>query len=499
MNFIPFSSLYLAGRFRALMLGAVSLLLVAALACGQAAPEVSESEQVVESPSSASEPAAMTEVMPGSQAQPEPAPEAAMLPGMDSMDSGSSSSSSSVSQAASPTSAPAAASVQEYASPEVSVEVERIVEVEKSVGGPPAVSESAPASQSSQGAVPASAPSGAARGSARGPGSAPSSAPDRSVSVPSGVTFQDNRRSPSVLSVEDAVSTFSLDTDRTSYRLALEWARQGYAVEPDSVRAEEWINSFYYGYPKPSVDNEFALGSQVYGHPLSLDWHMARLSFQAPDVVDDALPLNVTIVLDTSGSMRDGGRLETAKAAANAIVDSLVGDKDWVSVIDFEEEARLRVDFTHPDDSDLRDVINGLVPGGSTNVQAAVDLAVSEADWKRRQRPGAYNYIILFSDGVANVDATDPFAILGSAPDRGPLNPLRIITVGVGIDNYNDVLLEQLAQHGNGWYRYLDTPEQAQALFARENWLTLSTPFADQARVQVKWDPDLVYSWRIVG
>ena len=80
-----------------------------------------------------------------------------------------------------------------------------------------------------------------------------------------------------------------------------------------------------------------------------------------------------------------------------------------------------------------------------------------------------------------------------------PQNLLRLITIGVGIDNYNDYLPEQLAQQGNGWYRYLDTPEQARALFARENWLTLSTPFADQARVQVTWNPDLVYSWRIVG
>ena len=75
-----------------------------------------------------------------------------------------------------------------------------------------------------------------------------------------------------------------------------------------------------------------------------------------------------------------------------------------------------------------------------------------------------------------------------------PAIPLRLITVGVGITNYNDVLLEQLAQHGNGWYRYLDNPGQAQATFSRANWLALSTPFADQTRAQVTWDPDVVKS-----
>ena len=116
-----------------------------------------------------------------------------------------------------------------------------------------------------------------------------------------------------------------------------------------------------------------------------------------------------------------------------------------------------------------------------------------------RQNPDAYNYVILMSDGVANVDATDPFAILESAGDYDSSNPLRLITIGVGIENFNDFLLEQLAQHGNGWYRYLSDVDQARATFSRENWLALSIPFADQTRAQVTWDPDVVESWRIVG
>ena len=123
---------------------------------------------------------------------------------------------------------------------------------------------------------------------------------------------------------------------------------------------------------------------------------------------------------------------------------------------------------------------------------------------RRYERPDAYNYIILMSDGVANVDATNPFAILeswgtGTTGHYGNSNPLRLITIGVGIQNYNDYLLEQLAQHGNGWYRYLNDTGQAQATFSRENWLALSIPFADQTRAQVTWNPEVVESWRIVG
>ena len=96
------------------------------------------------------------------------------------------------------------------------------------------------------------------------------------------------------------------------------------------------------------------------------------------------------------------------------------------------------------------------------------------ADRARRQNPNAYNYVILMSDGVANVDATDPFAILESAGDYDSSNPLRLITIGVGIENFNDFLLEQLAQHGNGWYRYLSDVRRRQGppSAGRTGWLS---------------------------
>ncbi len=317
--------------------------------------------------------------------------------------------------------------------------------------------------------------------------------------APGATTFQNYGRTPYVKTATDAVSTFSLDTDRTSYFLALAWAQSGYAVEPDSVRAEEWVNAFSYDYDAPRDDRSFAITSDVVQHPLGGGRHLVRLAFQAPHVRDD-VPLNVTLVLDASGSMADGNRVAIAREAAEAIRNSL-GSDDRIAVVHFTTEVIdwYTVEHSRPGDEDVAWSIGQLAPHNSTNVQAGLDLGVRLADQARRERPGAYNYIILMSDGVANVDATNPFAILDSSPDTDHRNPLRLITVGVGIENYNDYLLEQLAQHGNGWYRYLDTTAQARETFSRENWLALSTPFADQARAQVTWDPTLVSSWRIVG
>ncbi len=327
----------------------------------------------------------------------------------------------------------------------------------------------------------------------------PTSGPETLDPSPRDTTFADYGRQSFINAQQDNVSTFSLDTDRTSYQLALNWAQNGYEIDPSSVRAEEWINAFDYNYDLPRSNREFAISSDVMRHPLDDDLHLARVSFQAPVVGDDA-PLNVTLVLDASGSMADGNRVAIAREAAEAIRKSL-GPSDRIAVVHFTNDVidEYTISHSHPDSGGADWSIAQLAPHGSTNVQAGLDLGVRLADQARRERPDTHNYIILMSDGVANVDATDPFAILESAYDRDSGNPLRIIAIGVGIANYNDYLLEQIAQHGNGWYRYLQDEEQARSTFSKDNWLAISTPFADQARAQVTWDEDVVASWRIVG
>ena len=150
---------------------------------------------------------------------------------------------------------------------------------------------------------------------------------------PEATTFQDYERTASVDTSIDAVSTFSLDTDRTSYFLALNWARNGYQVPPDSVRAEEWINAFDYGYDAPGDDRSFAITSDVVRHPLDDGKHLVRIAFQAPEL-DDSTPLNVTLVLDASGSMNRGNRVAIAREAAETIRQSLGAD-DRIAVVHF--------------------------------------------------------------------------------------------------------------------------------------------------------------------
>ena len=380
------------------------------------------------------------------------------------------------------------------------LEVVREVVVERETA-PAAPAPTAPPHAAAMPQVPAeSLPAGAAIQPPQAASSVSGHNPPQPQPQPGATTFQDYQRSPTVITAQDRVSTFSLDTDRASYRLALNWAREGFTVAPDSVRAEEWINAFDYGYPKPSKADQFAIATEVFRHPLDDGKHLARLSFQAPELRDDGRPLNVTLVLDASGSMGEGNRVAIARAAAESLRQSL-RPQDRIAVVHFTDTVidHLTVAHRRPGAGAVTESIRRLEPHGATNVQAGLNLGVRLADRIRQERPDAYHYVILMSDGVANVDATNPFAILESAGDHQSENPLRLITIGVGIHNYNDYLLEQLAQHGNGWYRYLDHPDQARATFRRDNWLARSIPFADQTRAQVTWNPAAVRSWRIIG
>ena len=496
------------GIHRILVVALAALFSLAVVACGQgAAPEAGRGEPASAAPAPGESFDSVSREQQGPRGPAGPQGDAgAAVPA-------SGQSSQPAAQRAYPTAVPQAASAP--ASP---AEPASVVVVAKEVVVEREVSKVAPLeSAGPQGPAGPAGPAGGAgpqgADGARGPIGSQSGAPSPTAapyaagggagggfSQPGATTFKDYQRTPLVATVQDSVSTFSLDTDRTSYRLALNWAREGFQVEPDSVRAEEWINAFDYGYSRPARDSEFAITTQVFRHPLEEGKHLARLAFQAPELHDDSLPLNVTLVLDASGSMGEGNRVAIARTAAESIRQSLrPGDR--IAVVQFTDTVidRLTVEHRRPGNRAVRQSIRRLQPNGATNVRAGLNLGVELASQVRRERPDAYHYIILMSDGVANVDATNPFAILESAGDYNDENPLRLITIGVGIANYNDYLLEQLAQHGNGWYRYLDDTDQARSTFSRDNWLSLAVPFADQTRAQVTWNPEMVRTWRIIG
>jgi Ca-activated chloride channel family protein len=107
------------------------------------------------------------------------------------------------------------------------------------------------------------------------------------------------------------------------------------------------------------------------------------------------------------------------------------------------------------------------------------------------------NRVILCSDGVANVGQTEADAILEEI-NRHVERGVTLTTIGFGMDNYNDTLMEQLADNGNGFYAYVDDRTEARKLFIDEITGTLQTIALD-AKVQVEFNPETVLRYRLVG
>jgi Ca-activated chloride channel homolog len=317
------------------------------------------------------------------------------------------------------------------------------------------------------------------------------------VSTPyGGVTYEDPGVNPYVDPDEDRVSTFALDVDTASYTIAQRYVDDGNRPDPASVRVEEWVNAFAQGYEGPE---EEAFAILVDGGPTpftATDEVLLRVGLQARDVRDRAREAAaLTFVIDTSGSMEREGRLELVKDALRVLVDEL--DRgDTVAIVTFGDDARVLLEPTPAFDRDrILSVIDELRPGGSTNLEAGLRLGYDLARGSLTEN--GIDRVVLASDGVANVGLTDPQSILGSIA-RDAEAGIELVSVGVGMGNYNDALLEQLADQGDGFYAYVNVLDEARRLFTEDLTGTLQTVALD-ARAQVAFDADIVAAYRLVG
>ncbi|MBJ7355799.1 von Willebrand factor type A domain-containing protein [Nocardioides sp.] len=308
--------------------------------------------------------------------------------------------------------------------------------------------------------------------------------------------FVDHGASGFVDADEDARSTFALDVDTGSYSVARTLLDQGRRPPPASIRVEEWVNAFGYGDEAPT-DADLAVTAET-GTAPSLDdgTQLVRVAVTSRELSQAERPrLNVALVVDRSGSMDIRERLGLVKSSLALLANGL-RDDDVVSVVSFEDQARPILEPTPVEDTDaVLDAIDELRPGGSTNLEAGLRLGYEQA--RESFIEDGANVVVLCSDGVANVGRTGPGSIVDKIQDEGA-DGIHLVTVGYGMGNYNDHLMEQLADLGDGFYSYVDTFEEAESLFGTE-LVTTMVPVAAEARAQVSFDPELVESYRLVG
>ena len=309
-------------------------------------------------------------------------------------------------------------------------------------------------------------------------------------------TFVDAGMSGYVDPRVDPESTFALDVDNGSFRVAQALAAEGIRPPAESVRSEEWVNALPYDDPAPT-ETDLALRTET-GLAPSLDdgTQEVRVAVTARELAAEDRPsVNLTLVVDRSGSMDIRSRLGLVKSSIALLAESLRPD-DTVSVVAFDDTVDVVLPPTRIDDNAaILAAVDRLHPGGSTNLAEGLARGYEQA--RSAYRPGGINVVILCSDGVANVGITGPDGIAAMIAEQGR-NGIHLVTVGYGMGNYNDHLMEQLADQGDGFYRYVDTYEEAEHVYVDE-LTSLLTPVADDARSQVEFDPELVTSYRLVG
>lgn len=296
---------------------------------------------------------------------------------------------------------------------------------------------------------------------------------------------------------EEPVSTFSVDVDTAAYANVRRMLNSGTTPPTDAVRVEELINYFDYGYEKPAdSQTPFKPFVAVVPSPWSADRQIVQIGLQGYDIPRaQQPPLNLVFLIDTSGSMSSEDRLPLAKKALNLLVDQL-RPQDRVAMVAYAGSAGAVLGSTGGDQKlKMRCALGALESGGSTAGGQGLSLAYDLA--RRNFDPKAVNRVILMTDGDFNVGVADPAKLKDFIVEKRKTG-VYLSVYGFGGGNYNDTLMQALAQNGNGTAAYIDTLSEARKTF-RDDFSGSLFPIADDVKIQVEFNPARVSEYRLIG
>ncbi|MBW1880978.1 MAG: von Willebrand factor type A domain-containing protein [Deltaproteobacteria bacterium] len=295
---------------------------------------------------------------------------------------------------------------------------------------------------------------------------------------------------------EDHLSTFAVDVDTASYAMTRRKLTEGYLPPAASVRVEEFVNYFPYEYQRPRSGDPFAVDFEAAPNPWSPNNHIVRIGVQGKKVAyDESKSVHLTFLVDVSGSMRSRDKLELLKRGLIMLTEELE-DGDTVAIATYAGATDIVLDPTPI--SRRQEIIRSLdrlTAGGSTAMSSGIDLAYRLAD--ASYVPGAVNRVFICSDGDANVGSTSHEQI--STQIRGYAEKgISLTTLGFGTGNYQDTMMERLANDGDGNYFYIDSEMEARRVLVDKLTGTLEI-IAKDVKIQVDWNPGAVIAYRLIG
>src|SRR3569623_43975 len=287
--------------------------------------------------------------------------------------------------------------------------------------------------------------------------------------------YKDPGRNPWVDASKDHLSTFAADVDTASYTIARRKLQGGELPPAASVRVEEWVNYFKYGFPSPTAETSpFAVVMDAAAHPFEPNRYILRVGVATKDKTPgERKPSSLVFLVDVSGSMSSPDKLDLAKKSLHVLTANL----------------------TEKDRDVIVQAIDSLSTGGSTAMASGIDLAYEQAI--KTVQPGAISRVIVCTDGDANVGPASHEEILKMIEARAKAG-VTLSTIGFGMGNYKDALMEQRADKGIGNNYYIDSFEMAKRVFAEQLTSTLEVAAKD-VKLQVDFDPSVVARYRLIG
>ncbi len=295
---------------------------------------------------------------------------------------------------------------------------------------------------------------------------------------------------------DNPLSTFSIDVDPGSYSNVRRFLNLGQLPPAGAVRIEEMINYFHYEYPQPDNGDPFSINTEISDCPWNKENKLVLIGLQGKKISTENLPAsNFVFLIDVSGSMDEPNKLPLVKASMKILADQLRG-KDRVAIVVYAGKAGLVLPSTSGDEKiKIKDAIDGLEAGGSTNGGEGIKLAYKIA--KENFKKGGNNRIILCTDGDFNVGPSsddDMESLVEAQRNSG----VFLTVMGFGMGNYKDSKMERIADKGNGNHAYIDGLSEAKKFLINEFGGSLFT-IAKDVKLQVEFNPAKVQGYRLIG
>jgi Ca-activated chloride channel family protein len=302
---------------------------------------------------------------------------------------------------------------------------------------------------------------------------------------------------PVKLVSEHPVSTFSIDVDTGSYANVRRMLREGRLPPQDAVRIEEMINYFSYDYQTPSGRRQpFRVTAEMAPAPWNKHKQLLHIGIKGFEMDRSQLPpSNLVFLVDVSGSMRSQNKLPLLKQALIELTNQMTY-RDRISIVVYAGASGVVLQPTPGNDHGrISEALNNLYAGGSTNGGDGIRLAYRMAESAFIK--GGVNRVILATDGDFNVGTTN-FEALVNLVEQKRKSGISLTALGFGTGNYNDRLMEQIADHGNGNYAYIDTAAEVRKVLVDEIGSTLMT-IAKDVKIQIEFNPATVSEYRLIG